>query len=390
MTGWTRAPTPVKASSTAALTTAILWVLTLVLPYRALKPTLSGTRTLLIALLVFGYQWVGSQDGAAQAPWWPAAWIADGFAGRPTLGLALLLGSIGVMLSAFAVYFPHHYFRLLHRLADGARMDERRARSRRTLSLPERLLVRRPAARAAYGFALAAFRDDRLVRGRLWPAALLPFGLALFAWWVGGLGDLFYYGAENVLVFPETRLHLSLLVLLLFCGQTLVQTLQFSDHAEAAWLFDTLPGARPRMLQLGAQQALLYRVLLPLHGAIALVLTMWMPLLHAIVQAGFWFAIVALTTRIHALLQRRAPFVRYADRFSAGERFVPLLVSVPVAVGVLILQTLTFAWPSLAMLTTVGLLLFSTALARIVSETVTLPRKTPALPLDLEPASAPS
>ncbi|NNF57568.1 MAG: hypothetical protein HKN04_04935 [Rhodothermaceae bacterium] len=373
---------------TAALTTAFLWTLTLVLPYRALKPVLSATRTLLIAVLVFGYQWIGSQEGGVQAPWWPAAWIADGFAGRPTLGLALLLGSMGVMLGAFAVYFPHRYFRLLSRLADGARSDESRARARRVLSLPERMLVRRPTTRAAYGFALSAFRDDRLVRGRLWPAALLPLGLALFAWWVGGLGDLFYYGAENVLAFPETRLHLSLLVLLLFCGQTLVQTLQFSDHAEAAWLFDTLPDARPRLLQLGAQQALVYRVLLPLHGAIALVLTMWMPILHAVVQASFWFAVVALFTRLYALMQRRPPFARQADRFSAGERFLPLVVSIPAAVGVLVLQTLTFASPALATQATLGLLLMGAGIARLVKQTRT--RSVPVQPLGLEPVPAPA
>jgi hypothetical protein len=289
------------------------------------------------------------------------------------------------MTVAFAAYFPGRYFRLLGRLADGARQDEGRARVRRSRSLPEQLLVRLPAARAAYGFALSAFRDDRLVRGRLWPAALLPLGLAVFGWWVGGLGDLFYYGPENVLAYPETRLHLSLLVLLLFCGQTLVQTLQFSDHAEGAWLFDTLPDARPRLLQLGAHQALLYRVLLPLHIAIALVLATRMPMLHAAVQAGFWFAVVALCTRAHALIQRRPPFARRADRFSAGERFLPLIVSIPVAVGVLLLQTITFATPMLAAQATVGLLLVNAGLARLVTWSRPVPEVAP-LAVDFSPA----
>ncbi len=354
---------------TAAAGVAALWALTLTLPYRLLHPALSTTRTLLVALLVLGYQWVGSQPEAAAAAWWPAAWLADGLAGRPSLGLALLLGSVGVMTAAFAAYFPGRYFRLLARLAVGAAQLERQARGRRVLTLPERLLVRNPAARAAYGVALAAFRDDRLVRGRLWPAALLPLGFAFFGWWMGGLGDLFVYGPENVLAFPETRLHLSLLVILLFCGQSLVQTLQVSDHAEAAWAFDTLPGARPRRLQLGAQQALLYRVLLPLHAVLAFVLAMEMAVLHALIHAAFWFAVVGIATRVHALVHRRPPFSHRTDRFSAGARFIPLLISIPAALGVLVIQTFTFTSPLLAVQAVVGLLVVNAGLARLAART---------------------
>ncbi|MDX1418825.1 MAG: hypothetical protein R3181_02555 [Rubricoccaceae bacterium] len=351
---------------TATAAVALLWALTLGLPFRVLRPAVATTRTLLIAALVLGYQWVGSQPEVMTAPWWPAAWLADGLAGRPTRGLALLLGSVGLLVAALAVYFPNRYFRLLHRLASGAEEADRRARERRTLLLPERLLVRAPAARAAYGFALSAFRDDRLVRGRLWPAALLPLGFVLFGWWMGGLGDLFRYGAENVLALPETRLHLSVVVILLFCGQSLVKTLQFSDHAEAAWVFDALPGARPRLLQLGAQQALQFRVLLPLHAVLTLVLLTKMPPSHALLHTGFWYASLALITRVHAVLHRRPPFARHGDRFDAGSRFMPLLVSIPEAIAVLIVQMLTFTEPRLALQAIIGLLLLNAGFARLL------------------------
>ncbi len=351
---------------TAAIATTFLWGLTLSLPYRLLSPALSITKTVLISALVLGYQWVGSEESAVNAPWWPAAWLADGLSGRPTEGLALLLGTIGYLVVLGAIYFPSRYFLLQNRLADGARQLERRHRAQRTLSFWERALISAPAARAAYGFALSAFRDDRLVRGRLWPAALLPLGFAFFGWWMGGLGDLFLYGPENVLLFSETRLHLSLVVILLFCGQSLVQTLQFSDHAEAAWLFDTLPDARPRVLQLGAHQALTYRVLLPLHVVLALVLSTLMPPLHAVIHAAFWFSVTVLATRIQALIHRRPPFSRRADRFSAAERFLPLFVSIPAALAVLIVQTLTFSSPLLASQTIVGLLAINVGLGKWV------------------------
>ena len=351
-------------TSTAAV--AVLWTLTLGLPYRLLRPALAITRTLLIAVLVLGYQWVGAQPEVMTAPWWPAAWLADGLAGRPTLGLALLLGTVGLLVAGYAAFFPGRYFRLLHRLASGAEEAERRARERRTLMLPERLLVRAPAARAAYGFALSAFRDDRLVRGRLWPAALLPLGFVVFGWWMGGLGDLFAYGSENVLSLSETRLHLSVVVILLFCGQSLVQTLQFSDHAEASWVFDTLPGARPRLLQLGAQQALQYRVLLPMHAVLALVLLAMMPPSHALLHVAFWYAVLALATRAQAVFHRRPPFSHSGDRFDAGGRFMPLLVSIPTAIVVLLVQMFTFTSPTLALQAVLGLLLVNAGFARLV------------------------
>lgn len=369
---------------TAGAALAALWALTLVLPARALRPALGATRTLLIAALVLGYQWIGAHEDAAGAPWWPAAWLADGLQGRPTLGLAALVGSVGLLVGAFAGWFPGRYFHLLALLADGAGRDERRARVRRALTSMERALVRGAGARAAYGFALAAFRDDRLVRGRLWPAALLPLGFAVFGWATGGLGDLFIYGPANALALPETELHLSLLVILLFAGQSLVQTLQFSDHAEAAWLFDVLPGATPRALQLGAQQALAYRVLLPLHLALGGVLTTMMSVGHAFVHAAFWFAVTLLATRIQALLYRRPPFARRSDRFSAAERFGPLVASIPGALGVLLIQTYAFTAPELALAATAGLLLVAGALGRLA--TLPAPR---GLRLPLAPRPAP-
>ena len=373
---------------TAAMGVAVLWALSLGLPHRLLRPAVAAVRTLLIGALVLGYQWVGTQPEVMAAPWWPAAWLADGLAGRPTLGLALLLLSVGVLIGAFTAFFPPRYFRLLRRLADGAEQAERRARARRHLSLGERLLIRAPAARAAYGFALSAFRDDRVVRGRLWPAALLPLGFVCFSMWMDGLGDLFLYDPEMLLAMPETRLHLSVVVIILFCGQALVQTLQFSDHAEAAWVFDALPGARARLLQLGAQQALQFRVLVPLHLAIAAVLAVQMAPLHAFMHAFFWFAVSAFATRVYALIHRRPPFSRFGDRFDAGARFTPLIVSVPAALAVLLVQTFSFVSPLVALQATFGFLLANAALARIVVQRGRSPRRKKALAVAVEPTPA--
>ena len=358
---------------TALLVLGVLWGLTLALPTRALRLALGVGRTVLIAGLVLGFQLIGAEPSVLASTWWPGAWIADAFSGQPTTGLAFLAATLFAFGVAFGGVFPTRYFAILRRLADGDRRDGARLRLGRQMTAPERWLVPAGPVRAAYGFATAAFADDRLVRGRLWPAALLPAGFVVFGWLSGGIGSTAGFGAGGalegalaVLQNPTTQLHLSVLVVLLFCVQTLVQTVQTSDHAEASWVFGTLPEARPRVVQLGAQKALAWRVLFPLHVGLAVLLALAMPAADAVATAAFWFAVSAAVSRVASLAHGRPPFSRRSDRFNAASRFVPLLLSIPAGIGVLILQvwaTASFARTAAVVL---GLMAGSAALAEAV------------------------
>lgn len=358
-------------TSLAAL--LLLWTLTLTLPRKPLRWAIGIARAALIAALVLGFQLVGAQAQALDSPWWPAAWLADAFSGRPTAGLGLLLLSLVGFVIAFGFMIPHQYFDLLRRLADGARRDGSRSRLGRQLSAPERWLVRPGPVRAAYGFAAAAFADDRLVRGRLWPAAILPVGFVAFGWLSGGLGSVVGFGdvgalegTLRVLQNSTTQLHLSIIVVLLFCVQSLVQTVQHSDHADASWVFSVIPDAPPRVVQLGAHQALTWRALFPLHVAIAVGMAATMPALDAVLHAGYWFAVSVLVSRSFAVATSTPPFSRSSDKFDAARRFVPLLVSIPVGVGVLIVQVAAFTSRTTAGAAIFLLLALSALLAEIV------------------------
>ena len=366
---------------TALLVLAVLWTFTLTLPSRALRTSLSVTRTALIAALVLGFQLVGTSTDALAAPWWPGAWIADVLGGEVTVGMVVLGVSLMVFGIAFGGLFPHHYFRLLRRLADGTRQEGARTRLGRQMTAPERWAVPNGPIRAAYGFATAAFADDRLVRGRLWPAALLPAGFVVYGWLVGGLGSMVgagdigaLEGTLNVLQNPTTQLHLSVLVVLLFCIQTLVQTLQTSDHASAAWVFSTLPESRPRVVQLGAQKALTWRVLFPLHVGMAVLLALSMPAVEALLHAAFWFAVSAAVSRVVAVAHRAPPFSSRGDRFNAMSRFGPLLLSIPAAIAVMILQVWAFATVGRALAVVVGILVVSALVGEVV---IRWPRRRP-------------
>ncbi len=357
---------------TALAGLAVLWGLTLVLPQRALRTALSVARTVLIGALVLGFQTIGASSTALDAPWWPGAWVADAFAGRPTWGLATCTGSVLAFAVLFGAVFPRHYFRLLRLLAHGARQHGKQTRLGRGLTAPERWAIGAGPARAAYGFAVAAFADDRLVRGRLWPAALLPAGFVVFGWLSGGLASTggrgaagVLQGAYDVLSDPQTQLHLSVLVVLLFCVQSLVQTLQYSDYAQASWVFGTLPEARPRVLQVGAQAALVWRILLPLHVGLAVLLTLTMPAADAVVHAALWFATAAAVSRAYALAHRAPPFSRASDKFNAASRFVPLLVSIPLGVAALFLQVWALTTLGRAVAVVAGLLAASAVVGRV-------------------------
>lgn len=365
---------------TSAVCVGALWGLTLALPLTSLRPVLGAARTLLVGGIVVGYQWLGTSPEAADSPWWPGAWLVDIAVGRSTVGLAILVSSMAALAWAFSRPFADQYFRLLSKLESEA-YESKNERETRRLSGYERALTRTGPSRAAYGFAVAALTSDRLVRGRVWPAALLPLGFAGFGWLAGGLSSLFIYGSGNAVLYPETQLHLSMLVVLVFCAHSLIQTLQFSDHAEAAWVFGTLPEVRTRRLQMGAQLALIVRVLFPLHLALWAMLMFLMPIVDAAVHAFFWFAFVVLVTRCLALLYRTPPFSRHSDRFSAASRFVPLLISAPVGILALLLQMATFATVPMAVATSVALLSVASLLggvARWLDRRATRPGFVPA------------
>ena len=371
---------------TSAVCVGTLWALTLTLPLTTLRPVLGTARTLLVGGIVIGYQWLGTSPESASSPWWPGAWLVDIAVGRSTIGLAVLILSTLLLGWAFARLFADRYFALLGKLESEA-YESKSERETRRLSSYERLLTRTGPSRAAYGFAVAAITSDRLVRGRVWPAALLPLGFAGFGWIAGGLGSLFVHGSENAILYPETQLHLSMLVVLVFCAHALIQTLQFSDHSEAAWVFGTLPEVRTRRLQMGAQSALIMRVLFPLHLALWIILMFQMPLVDSAIHALYWFALIVLVTRCLALLYRTPPFSRRSDRFSAASRFVPLMISAPIGIAALFLQMATFTSVAMALGVSVCFLTLSALLgvvARWLDRRATRAPFVPAVAPDLE------
>lgn len=338
-----------------ATTLAAIWSVALAVPPRALRGALVGARTFLVGALVLGYQAVGLGPAL---PTLPAAAATPAAAAS----LAVLVAGLGLLYGAV---FPRRYVQLLGRTAEAERDHAARPSGVVRLPLWTRVALRDAAGRAGYGLARAALRSDRLVRGRVGPVLGMAFLFGAFGVWSDGLGSLLVHGAAEALVEPAVRLHVSVLAILLFAAQSAAQALQVSDRPEAAWVYATLPASSARGLQLGAQHALLLHALLPLHIALAGLLALAMPIGHALLHAACWLAGCALLTRTYALTRRTPPLARRSDRFAAGERLLPLLLAVPAALALLLLQGVAFAHPASAVLLVAGLFVLHAALGQL-------------------------
>jgi hypothetical protein len=81
-----------------------------------------------------------------------------------------------------------------------------------------------------------------------------------------------------------------------------------------------------------------------------------------VLTAALWFALAALFSRLMALAHRSPPFSRSSDRFNAAARFGPLLASIPLGIGTLVLQVWAFASRPRAIAVVIGLLAVSALL----------------------------
>jgi hypothetical protein len=298
------------------------------------------------------------------AAWWPPSWAVEVMVlgeTRALLPMALVLVSMGIL---YLGLFPDCYRRILDRSAAIEAMRHAGSAQGAAPNRFERIFARDPHQQAGYGLLAAGLRADRIIRGRVWPALMLAGVFGAFAWWTGGLGDLFVHGAENILFDPAVQMHLSVLTVLLFASQAATQGVKVSDYWEASWVYGVLPVGSRRSLLVGAQQAIVLRVILPVCVVLGLLLSLSMPLFHAALHAGFWFAACAVITRIQVLMHRSPPLANSSDRFSAGERFIPLLMAIPAALVLLMLQTVFFASLPSAVIGIAGMLVLHSALGQ--------------------------
>lgn len=319
--------------ATTLIVLAIIWGVILNVTPRIHKLLLSVARAVLIAAIVIGYQWLSMRPDMSIGMMSSQEAIA--FAAGCLLVLVLLT-------VVYTLVFPGRYEDLLKATAALTSVGDNRLIKLAAPAQWERPFVPPGDVRAAFGISVAAFRSDRLIRGRVLPAAFMGLLFAAFGWWVGGLGDLFLFGAAELLSDTALQMHLSVMTILLFSSQVAMQGLRISDNPEAAWIYSASHSPDARAMQIGAQKALLFRILGPLHIIIGLILALSMPFTHAVAHSLFWFMGCALITRCQALIRPRFPMSERSDHFSAGQRFAPLLLAIPASILLATLQITTF------------------------------------------------
>ncbi len=306
----------------------------------------------------------------------PPAWLAglvlagtgNGTAGAWTLALTAVGAVVCSLVLLFRVAGPR-FDRQLDRLEFGGDtrvpLSDGGASNRRTAERPEKgarsgkldnwllgLVVRDPQERAAFDLTSVLIRRDRNFRIRTLPT----FGLILvYAAWFLFKSDKGI--AETISELPGSNRHLFVLYMVQFFMITPIMNLRFGVNWKAAWVYQALPFGRPGLVLMGAFEAVVARLVLPLYAIVGLgiVLPVWGPrVIPDILFAGI--AGVLLLLLMSHVLGLRYPF---ASEFSAKEvsgrsGAVFLLMFLPVVVGLfhgLVASRLPLAvWPATILL----------------------------------------
>jgi hypothetical protein len=156
-------------------------------------------------------------------------------------------------------------------------------------------------ARAGFELAWANLARDRVLKMQLIPVLALPIAMLVGMRADRGarLGDPFTPGTAPM--FAATYMTVALLAFL-------TRYLAYSANADAAWLFEVAPLARPQDLWRGARRALAVRLIAPVVLVFAVALSVWIPLYHALLHLGVAAASGLVLASLVGLGQRSLPF----------------------------------------------------------------------------------
>ena len=162
-------------------------------------------------------------------------------------------------------------FRILH--GGGRTAGRGRSAPGGAMRLFERLFVR-PGEKAAFEFTAINLGRDRGFRLKAYPILGVPILMLLMS--LPDRGDPLFF----VLMLHLMNLYLPLVL----------SFLPFGDHHRAAWIFEALPAAKPRIFLQGAEKAFIFRTALPLF------------LLNATALAVIWTPTAGVLNAFYAFL----------------------------------------------------------------------------------------
>jgi hypothetical protein len=322
----------VVTASTAAL---IVLLRTLSSPrLDALRPLMAWIQIVAIVALFYGGQLVlRNGDGqlelfAANPPEWfvqfPTSRLARSVVGFVQAeSVRVSATAIGISVGVAASLVGAAVFRLSATYrALGMSRATRSAAIGTTMDAPlgrvAGLFTRSRIEAASFLFTARMFLRDPDLRLRLFPALSLPVAALVLGVATDQCGDPFVVKHSAVI------LPLTLPAVTAGAMPQVLYALRFTRHADASWLFDTLPASR-NAVRRGTEAAVTALVVMPFATVVFAVLAyVWNSPLHALAHAVFMTILCATTLRFTAASALDMPFSRSPSRGTMSGMIVVL------------------------------------------------------------------
>ena len=237
--------------------------------------------------------------------WWtylvPPAWMAAPIDVAVTGNLSspkLILSLLGLLVPAVSVvvvirFLAPGFNRSIARMeivgSSGDKDQEKRGERWNLAAFFSRLLTFNPAERAAFQLSWRLSSRDRKFKLKTYPT----FGYMLIIAFVLTLID---EGTilQNLQALPSTQKYIIFLYIGCILIPIVVLQQRFSDQYEAAWIYHTLPFARPGDIQKGSLKAMIFKYGLPVFTPLAiLVLLIWGPAVTDDIVLAFMSMIIS-------------------------------------------------------------------------------------------------
>ena len=346
--------------ATASFIVLIYTGLSMIMRAGQFKNVISFVQVVLMFVIFFAYQLIPRLDkevvarSISETLLWimPPAWFA-GLIQVMTFHssgihshLALLGCGATLICVGFAVHkisrtysflIQKHHFES-SKISQGGRSRPARGRLRfeHTISL-----FRSQDARAGYYLTSSLLRRDRLVKMAVYPLFGMPLAVLLLAVLDGELVDPFVAAP-----FTENTGMGSMIIFFIFVMITLsLRTMVNSHDSEAAWIFHASPLASPGRLFLGVRGAIVVRLILPFFLLLGIVLSIFIPLIHALKYTASLLIMGFLVLSCATLLVRDFPFSKQRLRGERIQRFSAMLLVAPFFIAAVGFQFLFYGNP---------------------------------------------
>jgi hypothetical protein len=204
---------------------------------------------------------------------------------------------------------------------------------------------------AGYDLMSIYIRRDRSTRMRILPGVAMPIAIMLFGIFTDQLPDPFIFGIFT----GVSNVHFTVLFVTLFAAVFILGALKFSPHYDAAWVYSSTPLVGQGRFARGARKAVVIIVVGPTFALMLALFWTQMIFYHALLHTLFVFCGGWLAFTFFSIFERGMPLSRKEDKLETSNRFVKMLLSLPLFFLLSVIQYFAYQSENYAIVALVSL-----------------------------------